>query len=292
MSIIKAELNVKRNSTDYDILNLTTASDLVEYNSTTEGKSSIVNAKLALDSLLRGDYISLANGSSAISYVTITQEVNTCQFIKIKNCSSVPTNYGYSTSDNDFLFISIKTPDNIRLIGVDIITKSMFNYVVVGGDGSWTRINDGGNANSLDGIGRMGFMQNYPNGTGLNLSSTTYNQPYIANINEAQAISIGLPNAWWHLMYLPHANNSSGYGYQVAYPLNNVTLKPKCRMALGTVWQDWQNFNDGGNADAVDGYHANPAIGTPALKQIYAGTTDMVAGTTNLAQGTVYFVYE
>ena len=243
MADLNIEMNVKTN-TGYDQLYPKTKSNVVEYTPTANGKESLTSVKLALESLLRGDYISLANGSSAISYATITQEVNTCQFIKIKNCSSVPTNYGYSTSDNDFLFISIKAPDNIRLIGVDIITKSMFNYVVVGGDGSWTRINDGGNANQLGGVSRTSFMQNYPSGTGLTLTSATYTQPYTANISSAQATSIGLPANAWHLMYLPHT--SAGNGCQIAYPLDSATQKPKYRIALGTTWKAWKSMGGSG----------------------------------------------
>lgn len=47
-----------------------------------------------------------------------------------------------------------------------------------------------------------------------------------------------------------------------------------------------------GNADTVDGYHVNTAIGASGLKPIYAGTSDMTAGTTTLAQGNIYIVYE
>ena len=261
MADLNIEMNVKTN-TGYDQLYPKTKSNVVEYTPTANGKESLTSVKLALDSLLRGDYISLANGSSAISYATITQEVNTCQFIKIKNCSSVPTNYGYSTSDNDFLFISIKTSDNIRLIGVDIITKSMFNYVVVGGDGSWTRINDGGNANQLGGVSRTSFMQNYPHGTGLNLNSTTYEQPYVANIEPSTSIGVGLPDNWWHLMYLPH--NATGYGCQVAFPLDSTNQKPKYRISIRTTWQAWSNLNDGGNADTIDNYHVSVVTALPA----------------------------
>ena len=36
----------------------------------------------------------------------------------------------------------------------------------------------------------------------------------------------------------------------------------------------------------------NPAVGTKAVRNIYAGTTDMTAGTTDLTTGTLYLVYE
>lgn len=46
-------------------------------------------------------------------------------------------------------------------------------------------------------------------------------------------------------MYLPH-DGSSGYGCQVAFPLNATNQKPKYRISLGTTWQDWKSMGGGG----------------------------------------------
>jgi hypothetical protein len=46
------------------------------------------------------------------------------------------------------------------------------------------------------------------------------------------------------------------------------------------------------NSDTVDGWHMNLAVGGWGIKPICAGTGDMTAGTTDLAQGHVYIVYE
>ena len=49
---------------------------------------------------------------------------------------------------------------------------------------------------------------------------------------------------------------------------------------------------NGGNADTVDGYHVNLAIGETALKPIGASPYDLTAGVSELAQGLIYMVYE
>lgn len=246
MAIINAELNVKKNSTEYDQLHLTSDASLIEYTSSTQGKNTITNSKLALDSLLRGDYISLDDGANIITYATTVQENKTCQVIKIINSTSVPENYGYVTNNNEFLFISMKTDVNkIRFIGIDCKTSNTFSLNRdVGINGVWTRVNDGGNSDTVDNMHAWQW---------LSLQST--GAPYL---------DTWLENKWDGQRYVIQGKNTSGTTYPTQV----------------------------NNAETVDGYHANPAIGTPALKQIYAGTSDMVAGTTNLAQGTVYFVYE
>ena len=37
---------------------------------------------------------------------------------------------------------------------------------------------------------------------------------------------------------------------------------------------------------------SNPAVGTQAVRNIYAGTADLTAGSSALATGLIYFVYE
>lgn len=50
--------------------------------------------------------------------------------------------------------------------------------------------------------------------------------------------------------------------------------------------------NSAGNADTVDGIHANLDPGSYGMKVIAAGTGDLVAGSTALSNGYIYLVYE
>jgi hypothetical protein len=107
---------------------------------------------------------------------------------------------------------------------------------------AWTAWSDLDAADTLEGASRFDLLQHYRNGIGLDLTSNIGTQPYSANINETLATSIGLENAWWHLMYLPHT--SSGFGMQIVFPLNSISFRPKYRISVDTVWQSWRLLND------------------------------------------------
>lgn len=50
--------------------------------------------------------------------------------------------------------------------------------------------------------------------------------------------------------------------------------------------------NSAGNADTVDGVHVNTDPGSYGLKPAAAGSGDITAGSTGLANGHIYLVYE
>lgn len=50
--------------------------------------------------------------------------------------------------------------------------------------------------------------------------------------------------------------------------------------------------NTAGNADTVDGVHVNTDPGSYGLKPAAAGSSDITAGSTGLANGHIYLVYE
>lgn len=110
--------------------------------------------------------------------------------------------------------------------------------------GEWETMGDGCNASKLQGASKSEFLQHYNYANGIDLTSNSFVQPYSANINEAQATSIGLESSWWHLIYLPHTINSGGFGAQIAIPLNAPHHRPKYRIALDGTWQSWRPLND------------------------------------------------
>ncbi|MEA5135716.1 MAG: pyocin knob domain-containing protein [Candidatus Fimivivens sp.] len=109
------------------------------------------------------------------------------------------------------------------------------------------------------------------------------------------------------------------YGAQIFYGWGQ---QYQIRYYNGTTWEPWRNLSDGGNADTVDGKHANefaPAshthtanqvaagtlagmvkanaaaqgtLGDAQVRDIYVTTTDLTAGVTALATGTFAAVYE
>lgn len=114
---------------------------------------------------------------------------------------------------------------------------------------------NGGNADKLDGKHAESFMQwlDYIIDVDF-LNNANYKVDYHGNISDGALI--GLPIAgWYHIVYYMHAN-INGYGMQIAYPLNfdGATM---IRRANGTTWGTWKNVADGGNADTLDGKHAD-----------------------------------
>lgn len=50
--------------------------------------------------------------------------------------------------------------------------------------------------------------------------------------------------------------------------------------------------NSSGNSDTVDGWHMNLDPGSWGIKPTCAGTGDLAAGSSGLANGHIYIVYE
>lgn len=94
-----------------------------------------------------------------------------------------------------------------------------------------------------------------------NINSTiadnnNYRNSYVSDLNNEESSKIGLDNCWHHLFYNKHTN-INGYGMEIAFPLDNTSVTPKWRNANSGSWSSWKNLNDGGNADKLDGYHAD-----------------------------------
>lgn len=158
---------------------------------------------------------------------------------------------------------------------------------------NWSKINDGGNADTVDGIHANDFVLHLHRQADTTIvSNNNYKTSYECSIPDNIATSLGLPNCWWHLKYFKHEDNN-GFGVQMAFPLNNGTIKPMYRLSNGTNgWNGWTYFADGGNADTVDGLHVDSTLGNQSLKPIIASTTDLTAVVSSLSQGTIYIVYE
>ena len=121
--------------------------------------------------------------------------------------------------------------------------------------GEWTSISDGGNADTVDGKHAESFMQWLGNISDVDfLNNANYKVDYHCNLYNGALI--GLPIAgWYHIVYYMHIYQN-GFGMQIAYPLN-FDGHTFIRRANGTTWGDWKNVADGGNADTLDGKHAD-----------------------------------
>ena len=138
--------------------------------------------------------------------------------------------------------------------------------VVLGNDSrlSDSRKADGGNADTLDNLHSSSFMQwiGEQNDTTI-IGDANYKNNYLCNVATGKSL-LGLPiEGWYHIEYHKHVNGN-GYGMQIAYPLN-FTGSIMVRYAVGTTWGKWSNIADGGNAETLDGLHANEIASNPNL---------------------------
>lgn len=240
MANINVEMNVKTSS-GYDQLYPKTNGSQVDYTTDRTGASSVTTVELALNYLMNGNFISL-NGEDVLSYFVNNQKDNSTIVVRGINNPNPPT--GQSTSNNDLYYISFKQ-SNLYITVLTIDARTNGFYLINLNNGVWGSWKNGSNADFLGGVSRIGFMQNYPSGTGIDVNDSRFNQAYVADIDGAKAITIGLPDNWWHLMFLPHMNNN-GFGCQIAFPLDSTTQKPKYRIAMSAVWQDWKSLGGGG----------------------------------------------
>ena len=139
------------------------------------------------------------------------------------------------------------------------------HYAAASNNGSehvkWHKISDGGNADTLDNLHSSSFMQwiGEQNDTTI-IGDANYKNNYLCNVATGKSL-LGLPiEGWYHIEYHQHINDN-GYGMQIAYPLN-FTGSIMVRYAVGTTWGKWSNIADGGNADTLDGLHADDFVKT------------------------------
>lgn len=174
--------------------------------------------------------------------------------------------------------------------------------------GDWKNISDGGNANTVNGRSTSGnsslirydclssttdantlistgiytgIFTNYPSGARDGQGTLVVINYKVGN-DEATGTMGDAAKRWINQWFItPHTND--------VY----------CRSCIGTSVSDWVKTNDGGAAaTATYSSFANNAstladtTSNVCLRDIYAGTSDMTAGTTALKTGAIYLVYE
>lgn len=106
---------------------------------------------------------------------------------------------------------------------------------------------------------------------------------------------------WAEILTLGETGNQS-YRQQWAFPWSSseAPLKPKYRVKDSGEWGPWQKLNDGGNAATANfatysdyaGGSVQSTASNVCLRNISAGTGDLTAGSSPLANGAIYLVYE
>lgn len=136
--------------------------------------------------------------------------------------------------------------------------KSFIRYMHDGAWSGWKNIADGGNAYTVDNLHANDFMK-------VNRASGyDCNTLYDAGLYLCTGGATNTPNDLTYGVLLvmpyrkPYGNASPDYGVQMFIPNGDVSDKSMWyRTSLETTWNEWARSCDGGNADTIDGLHAN-----------------------------------
>lgn len=198
----------------------------------------------------------LSNGTDVLEFaITESCPSNVNTKIRIMNCPTCPTNYGYDGQDNDFWYDIYKLDSKyITIKAYDIRTNFEYTKSCLNGNWSdWIRCSDYGNADTLDGKHASEFIPFLGLITDVTfLNNAGYAFPYECTVPDSHTADMGLPAWWWHIKYFHNA--AGDFGCQMAIPVNNTNLLPCYRTSFAFTWDAWKNFADGGNAASVGTY--------------------------------------
>ena len=104
------------------------------------------------------------------------------------------------------------------------------------------------------------------------LNNFSYPNNYECNSDSESSSAIGLTENWWYIKYFHHIYGS-GYGLQLAFPLNKPLEQPRYRTSTGNGWDEWKLLSDGGNAASLESHPASDFV----LKSDYDALAARVA---------------
>lgn len=104
------------------------------------------------------------------------------------------------------------------------------------------------------------------------LNNFSYPNNYECNSDSESSSAIGLTENWWYIKYFHHIYGS-GYGLQLAFPLNKPLEQPRYRTSAENGWDEWKLLSDGGNAASLESHPASDFV----LKSDYDALAARVA---------------
>lgn len=305
----------------------------------------------------------LESGTDVLAYVTSDNcpaPFNT--IVRIMNSPTCPTNYGYSASDNDFVYHIFKLDSSWSTVKA-YDWRGNYEYMnscLAGTWSGWIKSSDGGNASTVNGLTvqtavpanakftdtTYGAATTSANGLMSAADKTKLNNTNIAyatcSTDAATAAKVATisGNSNWTLavgsvvtVKFSNTNTASNCTLNVnntgakqiwynnaVYTAASVTICGFANRYIrymydGTYWiwigASIDNYPGDASASAagvvttgVQTFAGNKtfngqilpagasAVGTAQARKIYAGTSDMTAGTTALETGAIYLVYE
>ena len=180
------------------------------------------------------------------------------------NCTDMPV-------DGTYFMVEVRCYTTVKEVkATSFSTGAVYTNRYSGSKWSgWTNVANGGNADTVGGKHANELVQYIGKITSITIANDpNYGISYEGNLAPAIAVEIGLPSGWYHLKYLKHQDSGDiGWGLQIALPLTKLSFLPMYRFAANeeTSWSMWHAFADGGNADTLDGLHANEIASNPNL---------------------------
>jgi hypothetical protein len=137
------------------------------------------------------------------------------------------------------------TSDRVQIAyGATTTNKNIYTRMYYSGAWTaWVKINDGGNADMLDGHHESAFVRTSSYGS-IDITSTTYPAPYMISVTNIYT----LPTSdMWHVWYIPYSTASQGYSSQIAvraYGYPDIYF----RSSNATSWGIWRRIYNSGNS--------------------------------------------
>lgn len=122
------------------------------------------------------------------------------------------------------------------------------------------------------------FVINYNNMSGSQnvVNDFKYPNNYEGNYYSDSDDQSGLPESWWYIKYFHHMYES-GYGLQIAFPMDSLSELPRYRTSDKNGWKNWRMISDGGNAAALESHPTSDFV----LKSDYDALAARVAALEN-----------
>ena len=203
----------------------------------------------------------LSIGADILSYAendSCPRDCNT--LVRAVNSASCPVNYGYIADNNDFQYLIYKLDnDYISIKAYDVRSNAEFiNNKHNGVWSGWVRSNDGGNADTVDGlhsdhfIGSGEFVYNAIN-SGDADSLTTDGHYFVFN-------TTNVPYTYCMLDVI--RGDGSGFSpngakdiiTQIAYDFDTNSVSRRRSNNNGEEWTGWSSLADNGNAATLNGH--------------------------------------